>query len=71
MEEITIWRWGSMIAFVFMGVVIGLSINIVSEVTSCKPRMTFQQKQVADIKLCTDNGLQAYQGGSGRYYCKP
>lgn len=71
MKEIIILRWSEIIGCIILGLFVGLSVKIFVTYPTCKPKLTFQQKQVADIKLCTDNGLQAHQGETGRYYCKP
>ncbi len=56
---------------IYIFVAFGCGIALGYALFSKEDSRTFQQKQVDDIRLCTDNGLDAYQGGSGRYYCKP
>lgn len=50
-----------MISFVFYGVSL-IHFTTPEE----KNKMTVQQ-----IKICTDSGLEVYQGGDSNWYCKP
>jgi len=61
-----IWGIISVILLMYL-IVFGISKMMPTN----EERKFHQEDNVRAIKLCTDNGLKAYQGGDSYWYCKP